>query len=131
MRWFFLLFAMTINSAASVFLKLGSKYAEANPLADGAGLVDKVFHFLNAWTIVAIVMFALNVLAYRKALDGFNLSIANPIMVSGGVVLVATAAWLIPALSERLCWWQVLGIGMIVAGIWLVVYTPARAVSTH
>ncbi len=127
MRWFFLLFAMTVNAAASVLMKIGSRYAGRSPLADGASLVDKAFHFLNVPTLVAIILFAVNVLAYRRALDEFNLNIAYPIMVSGGLVLVTAAAWLIPMLSERLYWWQIIGIVLIGLGMWLLVYDPARA----
>jgi len=127
MRWFFLLFAMTVNAAASVMMKVGSKVAEGKPLADDAGLVDRTFHFLNVPTILAIVLFAVNVLAYRKALDEFNLNIAYPIMVSGGLVLVTAAAWFIPMISERLYWWQVVGIILIGAGVWLLFQVPARA----
>ena len=127
MRWFFLLFAMAVNAAASVLMKLGAKHAEHHPLGDGATLVDRTFHFLNAWTIVAIVLFAVNVLAYRKALDEMSLNIAYPIMVSGGLVLVTAAAWLIPLISERLYWWQIVGLVLIALGVWLLVWDPARA----
>jgi multidrug transporter EmrE-like cation transporter len=126
-RWFFLLFAMTVNAGASVLMKIGSKWAERHPLGENPGLVEKGFHFLNVPTLIAIVLFAVNVLAYRRALDEFNLNIAYPIMVSGGLVLVTAAAWLIPMISERLYWWQIAGIVLIALGIWLLVYDPAHA----
>ena len=126
MKWLFLIFALVMNAGASVLLKIGSKIAEKNPLTTEAGFFDKVFHFLNLPTIIAIFLFAVNVLAYRRALDEFNLNIAYPIMVSGGLVLVTAAAWLIPMLSERLYWWQFIGIALIAAGIWLLVYDPSR-----
>ena len=129
MRWFFLLFAMVVNAGASTLMKVGSKVAERNPLGENPGLVEKGFHFLNVPTLLAIVLFAVNVLAYRRALDEFNLNVAYPIMVSGGLVLVTAAAWLIPMISERLYWWQVVGIVLIAVGIWLLVYDPARAAS--
>ena len=126
MRFFYLIFAMVVNAGASVLLKIGSKVAEGRALPEGAGLIQKGFHFLNVPTILAIFCFAVNVLAYRRALDEFNLNIAYPIMVSGGLVLVTAAAWLIPMLSERLYWWQFIGIALIAAGIWLLVYNPSR-----
>jgi multidrug transporter EmrE-like cation transporter len=127
MSWFFLLFAMVVNAGASILMKVGAALARKNPLADGAGLLDKVFHFLNVPTIVAIFLFAANVLAYRRALDELNLNVAYPIMVSGGLVIVTAAAWLLPLLSERLHWWQIAGIVLIALGMWLLVYDPARA----
>ena len=127
MRWFFLLFAMVVNAGASVLMKVGSKHAERNPLADGASLFDKGFHFLNAWTILAIVLFAVNVLAYRRALDEFDLKLAYPVMVCGGLVLVTAAAWLLPMLSEKIYWWQIVGIALIGAGVWLLFLVPSNA----
>lgn len=127
MRWFFLLFAMAVNAGASILMKVGSRVAERNPIGEDAGLVEKGIHFLNLPTLIAIVLFAVNVLAYRRALDEFNLNIAYPVMVSGGLVLVTASAWLIPMLSERLHWWQIAGIILIALGIWLLVYSPARA----
>ena len=126
MRWSFLLFAMTVNAGASILLKVGSKLAERRPLAEGVGLIEKGFHFLNFPTVLAVFLFAVNVLAYRRALDEFNLNIAYPVMVSGGLVLVTAAAWLIPMLSERLYWWQIVGIVLIAVGMWLLVYVPCR-----
>ena len=48
-------------------------------------------------------------------------------MVSGGLVLVTAAAWLIPLISERLYWWQIVGLVLIALGVWLLVWDPARA----
>jgi multidrug transporter EmrE-like cation transporter len=124
-RWFFLLFAMVVNAGASVLMKVGSKHAEKNPLTVGASLLDKGFHFLNGWTIVAIFLFAVNVLAYRRALDEFDLKLAYPVMVCGGLVLVTAAAWLLPMLSEKIYWWQIAGIALIGVGVWLLFLVPS------
>jgi len=124
-RYVYLIFAMVMNAAASVLLKVGSKLAARNPLTAQAGLLQRTFHFLNLPTVIAILLFAVNVLAYRRALDEFNLSIAYPVMVSGGLVLVTAAAWLIPMLGERLYWWQIAGIVLIAGGIWLLMHVPA------
>ncbi len=130
MRYFYLVFAMVVNAGASVLLKIGSRQAGQNPLTAEAGLIERVFHFLNFPTLLAIVFFAVNVLAYRRALDEFNLNIAYPIMVSGGLVLVTAAAWLLPMLSERLHWWQIVGIVLIASGVWLLLCGPTRSGAT-
>jgi multidrug transporter EmrE-like cation transporter len=125
MKWFYLIFALVTNGTASVILKVGSKVAEKHPLAEGATFLQKVFHFLNLPTIIAICLFAVNVLAYRRALDELNISVAYPIMVSGGLVLVTTCACFIPLLDERIAWWQIVGMLLIAAGVWLVALRPA------
>jgi len=127
MKWIFLIFALLMNAGASVLLKVGSKIAEGAPLKADAGFVDKTFHFLNFPTILAIFLFAVNVLAYRRALDELNISIAYPIMVSGGLVVVTACACLIPLLGERITWWQVVGMVLIAVGVWLVALQPSAA----
>jgi len=123
-KWLFLIFALVMNAAASVLLKVGAKIAERNPLATDAGFMAKVFHFLNVPTVVAIFLFAVNVLAYRRALVELNISVAYPVMVSGGLVLVTACACLIPLLGERIAWWQVAGMVLIALGVWLVALQP-------
>ena len=125
MRYFFLVLALVMNAGANILLKMGSKTAKVLP--SDAGLLDKAMNFLNPLTLVAIVLFAANVLAYRKALDEFNLNIAYPIMASGALVLVTAAACLIPMLSEKFYWWQFVGIVLIAIGIWLVTMPLAAA----
>jgi multidrug transporter EmrE-like cation transporter len=118
LRYFFLVLALVMNAGANILLKMGSKTAKVLP--SDAGLLDKTMNFLNPVTIVAIFLFAANVLAYRKALDAFKLSIAYPIMVSGGLVLVTAAAWALPVFREEISPLQLVGIVLIAVGIWLV-----------
>jgi multidrug transporter EmrE-like cation transporter len=125
MKWAFLIFALVMNAGASVVLKVGSKIAENSPLADDASFLEKVCHFLNVPTVIAICMFAVNVLAYRRALNELNISVAYPIMVSGGLVLVTTLACFIPLLEERIAWWQIVGMLLIAGGVWLVALRPS------
>jgi multidrug transporter EmrE-like cation transporter len=109
-------------------MKIGSK--SAKELAADATAFEKLFNFLNPVTLVAIFIFALNVLAYRKALDAFKLNVAYPIMVSVGMVLVIMAAWALPALKERLSWPQLVGVALIAVGLWLLTaYAGADAAS--
>jgi multidrug transporter EmrE-like cation transporter len=124
-RYFFLVLALVMNAGANILLKMGSKTAKVLP--SDAALLDKAMNFLNPLTIVAIVLFAANVLAYRKALDAFNLSIAYPIMVSGGLVLVTAAAWALPVFHEEITWLQLVGIVLIAIGVWLVTMPVAAA----
>jgi small multidrug resistance pump len=124
-RYFFLVLALLMNAGANILLKLGSKTAKVIP--SDAGLLDKAMNFFNPLTIVAIVLFAANVLAYRKALDAFELSIAYPIMASGALVLVTAAAWALPVFHEEITLVQLVGIVLIAVGIWLVTMPLAAA----
>ena len=40
-------------------------------------------------------------------------------------VTPVTAAWLLPMLSEKLYWWQIAGVALIGAGIWLLFQAPS------
>ena len=117
-KWLPLAIALVLNAAANVMMKVGAQ--TAGPLATDASLWAKVANFLNAATVVAIALFAANVIAYRKALDSLDISVAYPIMVSLGLVLVTFAAVTLPILSERVTVRQIGGMVLIAAGVWLV-----------
>jgi multidrug transporter EmrE-like cation transporter len=117
-KWILLSIALVLNASANVLLKIGSK--TAGPLSASAGFWAKATNFLNLATVVGIGLFACNVLVYRKALDSLNISVAYPIMVSAGLVLVALAAAALPVLKERISPGQIVGMILIAAGVWLV-----------
>ena len=77
-------------------------------------------NFLNWATLLGIFFFAANVLAYRKALDRLDISVAYPIMVSGSLILIVLAAAWLPVLRERIVLTQLGGMLLIAAGVWLV-----------
>jgi len=116
--WLPLTIALVLNASANVLMKVGSQVAKGRP--PGEGLVGGVFHFLNAATLAGIVLFAANVLVYRKALDSLDISVAYPVMVSVGLILVTLAACALPVLSERITALQIVGMVLIAAGVWLV-----------
>jgi len=128
MKWLPLIVALLLNAAANVLLKVGSK--TASTLADDASFWTRAVNFLNVATLVGLALFAANVLVYRRALDRLPLSVAYPIMVSGAVVLATLAAVALPVLREKVAWWQVAGMTLIIAGVWLVSRPPKpRAMS--
>jgi len=116
--WLPLIVALLLNATANVMLKVGSKAAK--PLGAEASFAEKFFNFLNPITIVAIGLFAANIIAYRKALDGLSISVAYPIMVSSGLVLVTLAAAMLPVLNERISLVQIAGMALIGIGVWMV-----------
>ena len=116
--WLPLVIALVLNAAANVLMKIGSNTASVLPV--GTPVWQRLANFLNLATLVGILLFAANVLFYRKALDNLDISVAYPVMVSVGLILVTLAAVCIPVLSERVSTWQIFGMILIAAGVWLV-----------
>ena len=115
-KWIPLIVALVLNAGANVLMKVGAN--NASPLIANASLWTKVANFLNAATIMAIVLFAANVLAYRKALDNLSVSVAYPIMVSTGMIIITIVA-ATPLLGERIAIRQIAGMVLIGVGVWL------------
>ncbi|MHB8879468.1 MAG: DMT family transporter, partial [Myxococcaceae bacterium] len=65
-------------------------------------------------------LFGLNILFYRKALQGLSLSTAYPVMLSGSLLLATLGARFVPVLNERISPVQVAGMFVVVAGVWMV-----------
>ena len=116
--WAPLVLALVLNAAANIMMKIGSKAAPQ--LAEGASVSDRIAAFLNAATVVGIALFAANVLVYRKALDNLDISVAYPMMVTGGLILVTLAATMLPALAEKISALQITGMIFVGIGVWLV-----------
>jgi len=116
--WIPLAVALVLNAAANVLMKVGANTAET--LARDASVVAKARNFLNIATMAGILLFAANVIFYRMALSKLNVSVAYPIMVSGGMVLVTLAAVFLPTLGEKVSLRQVVGMVIIAGGVWLV-----------
>ena len=103
-----LIFALLCNAGANVLIKYS--------MSRGTG---KMGGYLSPIYLLALVLFGINLLAYSWSLKSFKISAAYPVMVSGGYLLILLASWWL--FAERLSTWQYAGVGMIVAGIWLVV----------
>ncbi len=119
--WVPLVVALVLNAAANVLLRIGA-VTEPSVGADPT-LVRKALAFLNGVTLVAMVLFGLNLLFYRKALERVPLSVAYPIMLAGSLVLATLAARFIPVLQETISTMQVAGMVVIVVGAWMVTRT--------
>ena len=65
-----------------------------------------------------MVLFGVNLMAYSIALRSFRLSVAYPIMVTGGYCLILLAGWFI--FRERLTVVQYSGIGVVLTGMWMI-----------
>ena len=108
------IFAITLNAVANILLKVGAEKTKES---------NNIFELLlgmatNPVTLLAIFCFAAGMAAYNYVLMKSNLSVAYPIMTSVGYIIVLLASWLF--LKETLTIFQISGILLIVAGVWMV-----------
>lgn len=111
--------ALVLNATANLMMKFGVRRLgdSGTSLAQGPAVLAGAI--LSNWVLIAgLVFFASNVILYTYALAGIRISVAYPIMVSGGFAIIAVVAW--KYLGENLTASQWLGIGMILVGVFLV-----------
>ncbi|MDM7914221.1 MAG: SMR family transporter [Candidatus Eisenbacteria bacterium] len=109
--------ALVLNAGANVLMKYSAARAHLAP--ESAGLLERLAARFHPAFLVGLALFAANVFAYQASLRTLKLSLAYPIMVSGGYLLILFASWFL--FQERLGLIQYFGIGLILAGIWMVV----------
>jgi small multidrug resistance pump len=113
MGYLFLALALTLNAMANVLLKMG---------AMRLGTLGEPNFFARLVTdyqlLAGLGLFALNVVFYALALTRLNLSIAYPIMMAGGVIIVVSVSILF--LHEAVTGRQMLGLLLLILGIVLV-----------
>lgn len=112
-----LLTALLCNALANILMK----YSAARIVVPGpeATLIERLSARFHPAFMAGLLLFAVNVFAYQASLRSLRLSIAYPIMVSGGYLIILLASWFL--FQERLGTMQYFGIGFIIAGIWMVV----------
>lgn len=113
MGYLFLVVAITLNAAANILLKIGATRLGG---IDEPGFIGRLGS--DRHLLAGLLLFALNVVFYIAALARLNLSIAYPIMVAGGMVIVVSAA--VFALGEAMTPLQTVGLLLLVLGIALV-----------
>jgi small multidrug resistance pump len=113
MGYLLLVVAMTLNAAANILLKIG-----AMRLGDfqAPGLIGRLA--TDYYLLAGLFLFGLNVVFYFVALTRLNLSVAYPIMVAGGIVIVVLVS--VFALQEVVTPLQAWGLALLVLGIALV-----------
>ncbi|WP_437717013.1 EamA family transporter [Sorangium sp. So ce448] len=119
--YLFLIIALVFNATANILMKLASRRV---PSMEGLSLVEKGLALVtNYHLVLGLVLFASNILFYVLALKRINLSIAYPIMSSGGFLLISVFS--VYVLHETLTALQIGGIVLIAAGIALLAYNIA------
>jgi multidrug transporter EmrE-like cation transporter len=113
MGYLFLALALVLNATANVLLKIGAARVGGLEEPNLIGRLVTNYHLL-----AGLSLFALNVVFYVLALTRLNLSVAYPIMMAGGVVIIATVSVLL--LHEALTMRQGVGLLLLIVGIVLV-----------
>jgi multidrug transporter EmrE-like cation transporter len=124
-----LLAALLLNATANLLMKAGMKQIGDTGGVLKEGVVNAIRTVLaHPSLIIGLACFALNAAFYMYALQSRKLpiSVAYPVMVGGGYVLIATIAYLNPALAERLDAGQWVGVGLVMIGVLIIAMrTPA------
>ena len=114
-----LLLALTLNATANLMMKFGVKRFGSAGVSLDQGIGTAGSALITNWVlIVGLFCFAINVAFYTYALHGIRISVAYPIMVSGGFAIIALVAW--KYLGETLSATQWVGVALILVGVLLV-----------
>lgn len=118
--WPWLIAAMLFNAAANVCLKHSAVLTPpAAPDSDGlTRLWARLASPSGAFFVAGLVLFAANVVLYRRALEGVPVSVAYPVMAVGALVLVTGAGTAL--YGEALSWRQTAGLACVAAGMVLI-----------
>ena len=120
--------ALVLNASANLMIRFGMRAIDVE--LGGAGMLDHgigelVRLLLHHWIVLAgIACFALNVFFYAFALQKLQISMAYPVMVTGGFVIIVIVAGLM--LHERLSPLQWVGVIAILVGVVLVAKDAGR-----
>ena len=113
---FSLVFAILFNAFANIMMKYGVR---ERPVATDAGPAALVSSYLTNYRIMlGILFFGIALVFYSKTLEKMSLSLAYPAMTSSGILIVTF--WSLAFFGERLSFWQWTGVGLIIAGLWLI-----------
>ena len=113
--------AVLLNACANLLMKFGVRTLSLPKLkfsADSCLELVKIM-FKSPLILIGLSCFALNVIFYTYALQKFKVSLAYPIMVGCGFVIIVVIARF-SGLNERLTAGQWLGAGLIFAGVLLI-----------
>ena len=106
--------AIVLNASANILIKVGM--AKAGKLENVPFLIK--YALSQPFLYAGVVCFVLALAAYSIVLSKLNLSVAYPIMVSMGLIIVVLVSFL--ALKETITFLQIVGFVFIIAGVWMV-----------
>ena len=111
--------ALVLNAGANLLLKYAALQAATGAGAARAGLGGLVQTYLSVPFLAGLACFALNVIIYTQALKRLPISLAYPLMVSLGYLIILVVSWFL--FQERLSMIRYLGAGLMLVGLWFMV----------
>ncbi len=119
MRYFAALTAaLVLNATANLLIKASAVQPAATGASAAGPLGTARALATNIPFLLGLICFGLNLVAYQYALQKLQISIAYPIMVTCGYVIIVVVAG--ARMGERLEAVQWAGVGLILVGVWLV-----------
>ncbi|MDI6787837.1 MAG: SMR family transporter [Planctomycetota bacterium] len=109
--YIFMLLTIILNSVANILIKVSSTRIDK-----AQGILG--INMLNLYFIGGVFSFALALFAYSQVLSKMKLGIAYPVITSACFIIVLFTSWLY--LKESISLVQLVGILLILGGIWLV-----------
>lgn len=120
--------ALVLNATANLMIRFGMRAMDLELAGAGlfdGGLAGLVRLLLRHWIVLlGICCFAANVVFYAYALQKLQISVAYPIMVTGGFAIIVVVAGLM--LDERLSLLQWVGVAAILIGVVMVAKDAGR-----
>lgn len=120
--YLFLALALVLNAIANILIKVAMTRRTAGDGGASEGLVGFLTTLLSPVFVAGVLCFGLNLLLYSLALKKIALSVAYPIMVSLGYLIIVFYSRIY--LREHLSGVQYVGAALIIAGVWLIVRSP-------
>lgn len=109
-----LVLAIIFNATANILMKLGAMKIKIFELSM-TGIKEYV---LNPYVVLGVLSFGVALVLYTYVLSKMNLSVAYPLMTATGFLLVTTFSAFY--LKEALIMPQILGMILVVGGLWLI-----------
>lgn len=120
--WACILTGVTLNAVAQILLKMAVSQRGAIALRPRA-LLQTGYHLAqNPWLLAGLACYVVSLAVWLIALSRVSVNVAYP-MLSLGYVMTAVLAWIF--FGERLSLVQILGIGVIILGVYLLTRTSA------
>ena len=120
MYTFSLVVALVFCAATNLLIKAGVRAIQAQQQAgvELSALATVKAAVCSPWILAGVICGGINLIAYVFALKRFPVSLAYPILVSVGyaIIIGGAAVWF----SEKLTAWQMVGVGIIMLGVWVV-----------
>lgn len=114
-----LIVALVLNASANLMMRAGARQVQSAGGLLRDGVLGGLVNILTSPVLMTgLVFFALNALFYMFALQKLQVSVAYPIMVTGGFAIIATVAYL--TMGERMIPVQWVGVMVILAGVLMV-----------